>query len=106
MYVIVDTKCFSVQVSCATLHDVITYLVEKTEGQFVPLIIEEVYEKSICTSGTVFHLPFIGSELIFNRFCLPSAFVRSDNENGEKSVEQAPVHPVPPPVPAKPGRSS
>lgn len=43
---------FSAQIPCATLHDVITFLVEKTEGVLMPLILEEAYEKSICTSGT------------------------------------------------------
>lgn len=52
MYLIVDRKCFSAQVPCATLHDVIAFLVEKTEGVLVPLAIEEAYEKSICTCGT------------------------------------------------------
>lgn len=52
MYAIVDRNCFSVQVPCATLHDVITFLVEKTERVLVPLIIEEEYEKRICTCGT------------------------------------------------------
>ncbi|AWP11346.1 putative signal-transducing adaptor protein 2-like isoform 2 [Scophthalmus maximus] len=51
-------------VPCATLSDVINHLVEKTDGALVPLIIEEEYEKNIF-------------------------FIRSDNENGEKSVEQA-----------------
>ncbi|XP_003974136.2 signal-transducing adaptor protein 1-like [Takifugu rubripes] len=64
-------------IPCATLHDVVTFLVEKTEGVLIPLILEEAYEKSI-------------------------SFVWSDNENGEKSVQQAPVNPVPPTVPPKP----
>lgn len=36
------------QVPCATLHEVINYLVEKTEGVLIPLIMEEPYEKNIC----------------------------------------------------------
>lgn len=52
MYVIVERKCLSVQVPCATLHDVVAFLVEKTEGVLVPLTVEEAYEKSICTCGT------------------------------------------------------
>ncbi|XP_071343522.1 signal-transducing adaptor protein 1-like [Trachinotus anak] len=64
-------------VPCATLHDVITYLVEKTDGVLIPLIIEEHYEKNI-------------------------SFIQSDNENGEKSVQQAPSNLVPPSVPPKP----
>lgn len=39
----------SVQVLCATLHDVINFLVEKTAGVLIPLAFEEAYEKSICT---------------------------------------------------------
>ncbi|XP_030288995.1 signal-transducing adaptor protein 1-like [Sparus aurata] len=65
-------------VPCATLHDVINYLVEKTDGVLIPLIIEEQYEKNI-------------------------SFIRSDNENGEKSVQQAPSNLVPPALPPKPG---
>ncbi|XP_036970118.1 signal-transducing adaptor protein 1-like [Acanthopagrus latus] len=64
-------------VPCATLHDVIDYLVEKTDGVLIPLIIEEQYEKNI-------------------------SFIRSDNENGEKSVQQAPPNLVPPALPPKP----
>ncbi|XP_042369544.1 signal-transducing adaptor protein 2-like, partial [Plectropomus leopardus] len=51
-------------VPCATLRDVINYLVEKTDRVLIPLIIEEQYEKNI-------------------------SFIRSDNENGERSVQQA-----------------
>lgn len=40
-------------------------------------------------------------------FCLFfSAFIRSDNENGEKSVQQAPSNLVPPALPPKPGTVS
>lgn len=39
---------FCLQVPCATLHEVINYLVEKTEGVLIPLIMEEPYEKNIC----------------------------------------------------------
>lgn len=49
MCLIADRRCFSAQVPCATLHDVISFLVDKTEGVLIPLIIEEAYEKSICT---------------------------------------------------------
>uniref|UniRef100_A0A8D0CQG6 Signal transducing adaptor family member 2b n=1 Tax=Sander lucioperca TaxID=283035 RepID=A0A8D0CQG6_SANLU len=38
-------------VPCATLHDVINYLVEKTDGVLIPLIIEGAYEKNISTGG-------------------------------------------------------
>uniref|UniRef100_A0A8C9X490 Signal transducing adaptor family member 2b n=1 Tax=Sander lucioperca TaxID=283035 RepID=A0A8C9X490_SANLU len=47
--VIAKEKLFSVQVPCATLHDVINYLVEKTDGVLIPLIIEGAYEKNIST---------------------------------------------------------
>lgn len=66
-------------VLCATLHDVINFLVEKTAGVLIPLAFEEAYEKSI-------------------------SFIQSDNENGEKSFQQASSSPVPPTVPPKPVR--
>ncbi|XP_033476933.1 signal-transducing adaptor protein 1-like [Epinephelus lanceolatus] len=62
-------------VPCATLHDVINYLVDKTDRVLIPLILEEAYEKRI-------------------------SFIRSDDENGEKSVQQALSNP--PSVPPKP----
>lgn len=34
------------QITCATLHEVVTYLVEKAGGVLVPLLIEEHYEKN------------------------------------------------------------
>ncbi|CAK6955199.1 signal-transducing adaptor protein 2-like [Scomber scombrus] len=64
-------------VPCATLHDVINYLVEKTDRVLIPLILEEAYEKNI-------------------------SFIRSDNENGETTVEDAPAFLLPPSVPPKP----
>nr|XP_046248010.1 signal-transducing adaptor protein 1-like [Scatophagus argus] len=64
-------------VLCATLHDVIKYLVENTGGVLIPLIMEEAYEKNI-------------------------SFIRADKENGEKSIQQALPNPVPPSVPPKP----
>ncbi|XP_056234509.1 signal-transducing adaptor protein 2-like [Seriola aureovittata] len=64
-------------VPCTTLHDVINYLVEKTDGVLIPLIIEEPYEKNI-------------------------SFIWSDNENGERSVQHAPSNLVLPSVPPKP----
>ncbi|XP_039984277.1 signal-transducing adaptor protein 1-like [Xiphias gladius] len=64
-------------VPCETLWDVINYLVEKTDGVLIPLIVEDAYEKSI-------------------------SFILSDNENGERSVQQAPSNLAPPSVPPKP----
>ncbi|XP_029286082.1 signal-transducing adaptor protein 1-like [Cottoperca gobio] len=64
-------------VLCATLHDVITYLVQKTDGVLLPLIMEETYEKNIF-------------------------YIQSDKENGERSVHQAPSNIVPPSIPTKP----
>ncbi|XP_054458999.1 signal-transducing adaptor protein 1-like [Anoplopoma fimbria] len=58
-------------VSCATLHDVINYLVENTDGVLIPLIIEDAYEKNL-------------------------SFIRKDRENGERSVQQAPLNLTPP----------
>ncbi|XP_074491989.1 signal-transducing adaptor protein 1-like [Sebastes fasciatus] len=65
-------------VPCATLHDVINYLVEKTDRVLIPLIMEEPYEKNI-------------------------SFIRSDKENGETSVHQAPSNTatLPPTLPPK-----
>ncbi|XP_042272192.1 signal-transducing adaptor protein 1-like [Thunnus albacares] len=63
-------------VPCATLHDVINYLVETTDRVLIPLILEEAYEKNI-------------------------SFIRSDNENGEKSVQDAPSYLIPPSLPPK-----
>ncbi|XP_075943406.1 signal-transducing adaptor protein 1-like [Anarhichas minor] len=65
-----------VPVPCATLHDVINYLVENTEGVLTPLITEELYEANI-------------------------SFIRKDHENGEINVQQAPTNLVPPSVPTK-----
>ncbi|TMS20496.1 Signal-transducing adaptor protein 2 [Larimichthys crocea] len=62
-------------VPCATLHDVVNYLVERTDGFLIPLIMEEYYEKNI-------------------------SYIRSDDENGEKSVQQ--TNPIPPSVLTKP----
>ncbi|XP_029938783.1 signal-transducing adaptor protein 1-like [Salarias fasciatus] len=64
-------------VDCATLHDVITYLVNKTDGVLIPLILEDQYDKKI-------------------------SYISSDNENGEMSLQQAFVNPVPPDVPPRP----
>ncbi|XP_003439745.2 signal-transducing adaptor protein 2 [Oreochromis niloticus] len=51
------------KVICDTLHDAISYLVTSTDGALIPLIIEEPYEKKL-------------------------SYISSDNENGEKSVQQ------------------
>uniref|UniRef100_A0A8C9WZA0 Signal transducing adaptor family member 2b n=1 Tax=Sander lucioperca TaxID=283035 RepID=A0A8C9WZA0_SANLU len=64
-------------VPCATLHDVINYLVEKTDGVLIPLIIEGAYEKNI-------------------------TFIRTDNDNGEMSVRRASSTLIPPSLPSKP----
>ncbi|XP_068599495.1 signal-transducing adaptor protein 1-like [Brachionichthys hirsutus] len=63
-------------IHCATLHDVINILVDKTEGAFIPLSLEEHYDRHI-------------------------SFIRADNENGEKSVTKA-VTSLPPVAPPKP----
>nr|XP_020467949.1 signal-transducing adaptor protein 2-like isoform X1 [Monopterus albus]XP_020467951.1 signal-transducing adaptor protein 2-like isoform X1 [Monopterus albus] len=63
-------------VPCATLHDVINYLVEKTNGVLIPLLIEQTYEDHI-------------------------SYILSDVESGEMSVQQA-LSIVPPSVPLKP----
>ncbi|KAK5870018.1 hypothetical protein PBY51_024684 [Eleginops maclovinus] len=64
-------------VPCATLHDVVNYLVEKTDRVLIPLSIEEAYDKNI-------------------------SYIQSDNENGERCVRQAPPNLIPPSVPPKP----
>ncbi|XP_030583890.1 signal-transducing adaptor protein 1-like [Archocentrus centrarchus] len=65
------------QVLCSTLQDVINYLVETTDGTLIPLIIEEPYEKKI-------------------------SYISSDNENGEKSLQQASLNAVSLVLPPKP----
>ncbi|XP_068558575.1 signal-transducing adaptor protein 1-like isoform X2 [Cebidichthys violaceus] len=65
-----------VPVPCATLHDVINYLVENTDGVLTPLISEEIYEKNI-------------------------RFSRKDHENGEMSVQRVPTNLVPPTAPPR-----
>ncbi|CAM4717605.1 unnamed protein product [Leuciscus chuanchicus] len=66
-------------ITCATLHDVITYLVEKAGGVLVPLVIEEHYEQNF-------------------------VIVKSNEENGEISEHcirnvPSPTPPMPPPKP-------
>nr|XP_040040344.1 signal-transducing adaptor protein 1-like isoform X1 [Gasterosteus aculeatus aculeatus] len=63
-------------VLCATLHDVIHYLVEKSDGVLTPLIFEETYEKNI-------------------------SFISKDCENGESSLQQALTSLGPPSAPPK-----
>ncbi|XP_071373026.1 signal-transducing adaptor protein 1-like [Centroberyx affinis] len=68
-------------IPCATLHDVIDALVEKTGGVLTPFIMERTYDTNI-------------------------TFIESDKENGEKSVQCAssnplPVLPKPEPVPVR-----
>uniref|UniRef100_A0A3Q4I4E9 Signal transducing adaptor family member 2b n=1 Tax=Neolamprologus brichardi TaxID=32507 RepID=A0A3Q4I4E9_NEOBR len=65
------------KVTCDTLHDVISYLVTSTDGVLIPLIIEEPYEKKL-------------------------SYISSDNENGEKSVQQPSQKGPPPSLPSKP----
>ncbi|XP_029004051.1 signal-transducing adaptor protein 1-like isoform X2 [Betta splendens] len=64
-------------VLCATLHDVISYLVENTGGVLKPLIIEDTYEKNLL-------------------------FIHPDKENGEMSVQEAPLNVLPLSLPPKP----
>lgn len=45
--VVVKQLFFSVQVHCDTLQDVVTYLVDATDGILIPLIIEGHYEKIV-----------------------------------------------------------
>ncbi|KAG7488221.1 hypothetical protein MATL_G00030190 [Megalops atlanticus] len=67
-------------IPCATLHDVVNCLVEKTSGTLKPFILEEPYDENI-------------------------TFVQSNDENGEKSLQCASTSPVPsvPVPPPKPG---
>ncbi|KAA8590038.1 hypothetical protein FQN60_013403 [Etheostoma spectabile] len=64
-------------VPCPTLHDVVNYLVEKTDGVLIPLIIEEAYDKNI-------------------------TFIKTDNDNGETSVQCASSNLILPSLPTKP----
>ncbi|CAB1324387.1 unnamed protein product, partial [Coregonus sp. 'balchen'] len=65
-------------ISCATLHDVINCLVDRTNGTLTPFIMEGPYEESI-------------------------TFVQANEENGEKSLQCVPSTPIPRvPVPALP----
>ncbi|CAN9500589.1 unnamed protein product [Ophioblennius macclurei] len=64
-------------VECATLHDVMSYLVNKTDGVLIPLVLENHYEQKI-------------------------SFFRSDNENGELSLQQATLNAIPPDLPPRP----
>ncbi|XP_064184812.1 signal-transducing adaptor protein 2a [Anguilla rostrata] len=70
-------------IPCDTLHDVINCLLEKTSGTLQPFLLEEPYEENI-------------------------AFVKSNDENGERSLQWAPSSPLPraPVLPPKPGRQS
>lgn len=43
----IHTPCSQTQINCATLHDAVTYLVEKAGGVLVPLLKEEHYEKNL-----------------------------------------------------------
>ncbi|XP_051525655.1 signal-transducing adaptor protein 1-like isoform X2 [Myxocyprinus asiaticus] len=62
-------------ISCPTLHDVITCLVEKTNGVLEPFLLEQHYEDNI-------------------------SYVQANEENGERSVQCASSEPLPsPPVP-------
>ncbi|XP_046905899.1 signal-transducing adaptor protein 1-like isoform X2 [Hypomesus transpacificus] len=58
-------------IPCATLHDVVNCLVDKTSGVLTPLILEAPYEGSI-------------------------TFVQSNEENGERSLHCASSSPIPP----------
>ncbi|KAM6962602.1 signal-transducing adaptor protein 2-like [Aplochiton taeniatus] len=63
-------------IPCATLHDVVNCVVEKTGGVLSPLLMEGTYDESIM-------------------------FVQSDEENGEKSLQCA-ADTGPPALPPKP----
>ncbi|KAI1883181.1 hypothetical protein AGOR_G00242570 [Albula goreensis] len=70
-------------IPCATLHDVINCLLEKTSGTLHPFLLEEPYEENI-------------------------AYVKSNDENGERSLQWAPSSPRlrAPSLPPKPGRKT
>uniref|UniRef100_A0A096LTX6 Signal transducing adaptor family member 2a n=1 Tax=Poecilia formosa TaxID=48698 RepID=A0A096LTX6_POEFO len=67
-------------IPCATLHDVIDALVEKTAGTLQPFLLEEPYEENI-------------------------TYVSANDENGEKILHTAPSSPLPrvPALPPKQG---
>ncbi|CAG5864656.1 unnamed protein product [Menidia menidia] len=90
-------------VPCATLHQVVTFMVESTKGSLVPLNMEEPYEKSIsecsrphvvfpCSPNT--HTTNGGSPTL-------AAFISSDCESGERTRHALPDS-NPPAVPPKP----
>uniref|UniRef100_A0A8C8A2Y4 Signal transducing adaptor family member 2a n=1 Tax=Oryzias sinensis TaxID=183150 RepID=A0A8C8A2Y4_9TELE len=68
-------------IPCATLHDVIDALVEKTAGTLQPFLLEEPYEENI-------------------------TYVSANDENGEKILHTAPTSPLPkaPALPPKQDR--
>ncbi|KAJ8378573.1 hypothetical protein AAFF_G00238780 [Aldrovandia affinis] len=69
-------------IPCETLHEVINCLLEKTSGTLQPFLLEEPYEENI-------------------------AFVKSNDENGERSLQWAPSSPFrAPALPPKPGRKT
>ncbi|CAJ1072023.1 signal-transducing adaptor protein 2a [Xyrichtys novacula] len=69
-------------IPCATLHDVIDALVEKTAGTLQPFLLEEPYEENI-------------------------TYVSANDENGERILHTAPTSPLPkaPALPPKQGLS-
>ncbi|XP_053709701.1 signal-transducing adaptor protein 1-like isoform X1 [Synchiropus splendidus] len=64
-------------VQCATLQEVVNSLVQKTDGVLIPLPQEQQYARKI-------------------------SFIRSDNENGERTEQNACVQALPPVPPPKP----
>ncbi|KAL2090052.1 hypothetical protein ACEWY4_014740 [Coilia grayii] len=64
-------------IHCATLHDVVDYLVEKTAGALQPFIFDKPYEERI-------------------------TFVQANEENGEKNLHSISPSAKPPPIPVGP----
>ncbi|XP_026098770.1 signal-transducing adaptor protein 1-like isoform X1 [Carassius auratus] len=73
------TIALETPITCETLHDVVNCMLKKSNGVYVPLLMEEHYEKSI-------------------------TFIETNKENGERNVlcpkAPSPTPPVPPPKPA------
>lgn len=67
------------QVACATLHEVINYLVEKTEGVLIPLIMEEPYEKNICMWITSSHPLFSCDVQLCGYYSIEHMYARTKN---------------------------
>uniref|UniRef100_A0A3P9LGL8 SH2 domain-containing protein n=1 Tax=Oryzias latipes TaxID=8090 RepID=A0A3P9LGL8_ORYLA len=84
-------------VHCDSLHDVITHLVEQTNGVLVPLIIEGPYERNFCMHKQYcsfiydyLHPNELMKVICFSFFMTWTAFIASDAESGERTEKPLP----------------